>query len=46
MIVANNVKSDGAGFGIETNIVTINKRDGSPLELPIMSKKEVAKEIY
>lgn len=45
MIVANNVKTLGAGFGTETNIVTIYKRDGSSIELPIMSKKEVAKNI-
>lgn len=45
MIVANNVKVEGAGFGTDTNIVTIYKRDGSSLELPIMSKGEVAKKI-
>lgn len=45
MIVANNVKAEGAGFGTDTNIVTIYKRDGSYVELPIMSKKEVAKRI-
>lgn len=45
MIVANNVKVEGAGFGTDTNIVTIYKRDGSSLELPIMSKSEVAKKI-
>jgi len=42
MIVANNVKQDGAGFGTDTNIVTIFKRDGSSLNLPKMSKNEVA----
>ena len=34
MIVANNVKAEGAGFGTDTNIVTIFKRDGSAIELP------------
>lgn len=45
MIVANNVKAAGAGFGTETNIVTIYKKDGTNLELPLMSKREVAKNI-
>jgi phosphopantothenoylcysteine decarboxylase / phosphopantothenate---cysteine ligase len=45
MIVANNVKSEGAGFGSDTNIVTIFKRDGSKIELPLMSKTEVAQKI-
>lgn len=41
MIVANNLKTDGAGFGTDTNVITIitkNKAD----ELPIMSKDECA----
>lgn len=41
-IVANNVTMDGAGFGTDTNIVTIYRKDGSNLSLPLMSKKEVA----
>ncbi|QED47486.1 bifunctional phosphopantothenoylcysteine decarboxylase/phosphopantothenate--cysteine ligase CoaBC [Cytobacillus dafuensis] len=45
MIVANNVKSEGAGFGTDTNIVTFYKRDGVSIELPLMSKKEVAVKI-
>jgi phosphopantothenoylcysteine decarboxylase / phosphopantothenate---cysteine ligase len=45
MIVANNVKAEGAGFDAETNIVTIFKRDGTSEHLPLMSKKEVAKKI-
>ncbi|MBS4189170.1 bifunctional phosphopantothenoylcysteine decarboxylase/phosphopantothenate--cysteine ligase CoaBC [Bacillus sp. FJAT-49705] len=45
MIVANNVKSDGAGFGTDTNIVTLIKRNGVSIELPLMSKKEVAVKI-
>lgn len=45
MIVANNVSVKGAGFGSDTNIVTMFKRDGSKIELPILSKHEVAKEI-
>ena len=41
MIVANNVKVSGAGFGTDTNVVTLITRD-SVSELPIMSKEEVA----
>jgi phosphopantothenoylcysteine decarboxylase / phosphopantothenate---cysteine ligase len=45
MIVANNVKAEGAGFGRDTNIVTLFKRDGTKIELPLMSKLEVAHKI-
>lgn len=45
MIVANNVKVDGAGFGTDTNVVTLITNEGIE-ELPIMSKKEVAEEIF
>jgi phosphopantothenoylcysteine decarboxylase/phosphopantothenate--cysteine ligase len=41
MIVANNLKTDGAGFGTDTNIVTILTKNET-IELPIMSKEEVA----
>lgn len=42
MIVANNVKQAGAGFGGDTNIITIFYRDGSHKEYEMMSKKEAA----
>ena len=29
MIVANDVKAQGAGFGTDTNIVTMYRKDGS-----------------
>lgn len=45
MVVANNVKISGAGFGTDTNIVTLFKRSGEEIELPIMSKTEVASKI-
>jgi phosphopantothenoylcysteine decarboxylase/phosphopantothenate--cysteine ligase len=45
MIVANNVTTEGAGFGADTNIVTLFKRDGSTLELPILTKAETARKI-
>lgn len=41
MIVANNLKQAGAGFAVDTNIVTIITEDGVT-ELPIMDKDEVA----
>lgn len=41
MIVANNLKVEGAGFGTDTNVVTIITRDRE-LELEKMTKDEVA----
>ncbi|MBD5500613.1 MAG: bifunctional phosphopantothenoylcysteine decarboxylase/phosphopantothenate--cysteine ligase CoaBC [Lachnospiraceae bacterium] len=41
LIVANNLKEQGAGFGTDTNIVTLLSGEDT-LELPIMSKDEVA----
>ncbi len=41
MIVANNLKQAGAGFGTDTNVVTILTKEET-VELPIMSKEEVA----
>jgi len=44
MIVANNVKEEGAGFETDTNIVTLITPD-TEMELPLMSKEEAAGEI-
>ena len=44
MIVANNLKVQGAGFGTDTNVVTLIKKDETK-ELPILSKEEVAEKI-
>lgn len=41
MIVANNLKVEGAGFGVDTNVVTLLTREGTE-ELPQMTKEEVA----
>ena len=41
MIVANNLKEQGAGFGHDTNKVTLITRDGNE-ELELMSKQDVA----
>lgn len=41
MIIANNLRTEGAGFGTDTNVVTIITKDDAK-ELPIMTKAEVA----
>lgn len=41
MIVANNLKQEGAGFGTDTNILTLITRDAEH-ELEIMSKEKAA----
>lgn len=41
MIAANNLKVEGAGFGVDTNVLTLITRDGETA-LPIMSKEEAA----
>ena len=41
MIVANNLKTQGAGFGVETNVVTLITKD-EVKELPLMGKDAVA----
>ncbi len=41
LIVANNLKQQGAGFGTDTNIVTLLSKEDT-IQLPIMSKEEVA----
>ncbi len=45
MIVANNLKVAGAGFGVDTNVVTLITREGA-VELPQMTKDEVAVKIF
>lgn len=44
-IVANDVMEEGAGFNVDTNIVTIIDKDSSSKKYPIMDKKEVARTI-
>jgi phosphopantothenoylcysteine decarboxylase / phosphopantothenate---cysteine ligase len=43
IIVANNVAEEGSGFGTDTNKITIYKRDGQSISLPLMTKQEAAK---
>ena len=44
MICANNLKVAGAGFGVDTNVITLITRD-SCLELPLQSKESAANAI-
>ncbi|MGM9607245.1 MAG: bifunctional phosphopantothenoylcysteine decarboxylase/phosphopantothenate--cysteine ligase CoaBC [Oscillospiraceae bacterium] len=44
MVVANNLKVDGAGFGADTNVVTVITPDDA-VELPLMGKDEVAEKL-
>jgi phosphopantothenoylcysteine decarboxylase/phosphopantothenate--cysteine ligase len=44
MIVANNLKTAGAGFGVDTNVVTLITPESAE-ELPQLSKDEVAEKI-
>jgi phosphopantothenoylcysteine decarboxylase/phosphopantothenate--cysteine ligase len=45
LIVANDVSKEGAGFGTDTNMVTIISSSGQIKELPLMSKYDVANAI-
>ncbi len=45
-IVANNVKDEGAGFGHDTNVVSIIDKNMDIQNLPMMSKDELAIKIY
>lgn len=45
MICANSLRTSGAGFGTETNIITIITSDDEQ-ELPLMSKEEAAHRIF
>ena len=44
-IVLNSLRDKGAGFGVDTNRVTVLRADGNSLELPLLSKEETANEI-
>ena len=41
LIIANNLKQEGAGFGTDTNVVTLLSETDT-VKLPMMSKEEVA----
>jgi phosphopantothenoylcysteine decarboxylase/phosphopantothenate--cysteine ligase len=42
LIVVNDATEPGAGFGVDTNRVTLITRDGNDEHLPLMSKADVA----
>ena len=41
MVIANNLKVEGAGFGVDTNVITIITKE-EDIERPLMSKEEAA----
>ena len=44
-IVLNSLRDKGAGFGADTNRVTILSADGNSVELPLQSKADIAEKI-
>lgn len=44
LVCANSIRNEGAGFGVDTNVITLITKD-TCLELPLMSKGEVANKI-
>ncbi len=45
MVVLNSLQDKGAGFGTDTNKVTILRKDGTERSFPLKSKREVAADI-
>ncbi len=45
MIALNTLRDDGAGFGHDTNKITLLRRDGEPVTLPLQSKADTANAI-
>ena len=45
IICANNIKTEGAGFDKETNVMTLLRRDGERVDLPLQSKHDAANRI-
>ena len=45
LIAANSLRQEGAGFGSDTNIITIVGKDGVVRELPLASKFKIANQI-
>lgn len=46
VILANNVADTGAGFGVDTNKITLLQKNQKPLTWPLMSKVDVAKKFW
>jgi phosphopantothenoylcysteine decarboxylase/phosphopantothenate--cysteine ligase len=45
MIALNSLRDDGAGFGHDTNKITLLKKNGEDIALPLVDKKEAARAI-
>ncbi|MEJ7846987.1 MAG: bifunctional phosphopantothenoylcysteine decarboxylase/phosphopantothenate--cysteine ligase CoaBC [Pyrinomonadaceae bacterium] len=45
MVVANDITADGAGFNTDTNIATVLTKNEEQIDLPLMSKREMADRI-
>lgn len=45
LMVANDITAPGAGFGVDTNRVTLIGADGAPQALPLLSKAAVAEAV-
>jgi phosphopantothenoylcysteine decarboxylase/phosphopantothenate--cysteine ligase len=45
LVVANDITKDGAGFNTDTNIATILTQNGGQIDVPLMSKRELADKI-
>ena len=45
MIVLNNPNEDASTFSSDTNRVTIIKKSGKPIDLPLMEKTQVAEKV-
>ena len=45
MIALNSIRDEGAGFGVDTNKITLLRREGEPESLPLQSKKDTAEAI-
>ena len=45
MIVLNSLNDEGAGFGHDTNKITIFRKEGKEIQFDTKSKEEVAKDI-
>jgi phosphopantothenoylcysteine decarboxylase/phosphopantothenate--cysteine ligase len=45
LIVLNSMRTEGAGFGHDTNAVTLLNKEGELIEIPLQSKQAVAKRI-
>lgn len=46
MIALNSLRTPGAGFGTDTNVITIISADGNETTLPLMSKPEAASKLF